>query len=183
MGSAAIWAQRKELLARDIELDPHVFVQGLRTQEIILAADLGLEKTLRAVEQCFLKIECDTRGEILALGIGNLTAFDNCQNVALADGVSKPFAQFRDGAEQSHGDLGDVFAAGNDRARHGNAFAQCPRGRLPDREVSGSDLAFAELHAGFFMLLGFALRRWSFVRVRGGEKNARECAKSAACDT
>lgn len=74
----------------------------------------------------------DDSGEIFALGIGHLTALQNCQDFVLLDHVTKPLAQFSHRARQFHGDARNPVPIGNDGA--GNDDTPRQRGGADGRD-------------------------------------------------
>ncbi len=92
-----------------------------------------------------MKLVGHPRREILALGVGDLAAFDDRHHLVTLDRIAEPLAQLGDGAEQPHRHPPDTIAGRHEGAGNQTAPAQDARLGRPDLDGGRRDLLIAQL--------------------------------------
>jgi len=151
-------AKRKQLLPRAVELDLGVVRAQPGAQELVLRHDAGLDQRLLPCIEGLLQIVGEPSGEIFALGVGDLAAFDRCDDLALLDDVAETLAQFGDRREHAHRDAPDVVGVGNQRPRREEMPLQNAAIRLRHGDTGFANLVFAQFDMAGRLMLGLGLR-------------------------
>ena len=119
-------AQRQQLLARDSE--PH---RGLRRRvarfDVLLFRNgAALPERFVPSGQILLQVVREPGRQIFALGVGDLAALEDGEDLVLDDVVADVLAQFGDRARELDRDMGHPAGIGHDGSGHAEAL--CDRG-------------------------------------------------------
>ena len=164
-GVRLVGVERGQLLARKVGAELQFGEGALRFQILLLGRDTLVAKDLLALEERLLKLQVGECGEVLALDLGNLTAFEDGNDFALFHSVAEALSKFGDGAGHLGGDPGNLLGVGCDRAGHDEASRELAARDLCEGDLDGLDLLGRELDRAFRALFFLLVMPTSTVAV------------------